>query len=412
MRTPKLGHLGWLLISTLALQAGCDLFKSDPPMKKVESAPEEPAPVTEEEQQGEDEGPEWKANDVHAHLNIDSYPIVVDVMDREKLFRVVNLSGSSSADKRRAHLEAAAKHDNRIAIFFNLDWSKIEQDDFGEQMADALEQAVADGYAGLKISKALGLGVKDADGELVPVDSSKLDPVWEKAGELGIPVSIHTGDPKAFFEKPGPDNERWMELKRAPSWSFYGDEYPSRESLLEARDRVVAKHPDTTFILVHFANNPEDIDYVASLLETYPNVYLDVSARIGEIGRHPPEKVRAIFQEHADRILFGTDLMLYARTDQRGTRYRLTLGSIAKDGEQPEMADIPDFYDDHWRYFESSEDAIEHPVPIQGDWKVHPIDLDDDTLQKFYRHNSERVVFAPWLGRKAAHYVIEKAKSK
>lgn len=408
-----LQHLA-LATLMLASTSACDLFKSDPPpAKKLVTNPEAQQKKTEStEQATEQAGPAWKANDVHTHLNIDAYPIVIDVMDREELFRVVNLSGSSSAEKRQKHLAAAARHDDRIAIFFNLDWSKVEQDDFGEQMAEALEKAVEDGYAGLKISKALGLGVKDADGELLPVDSPKLDPVWEKAGELGIPVSIHTGDPKAFFEKPGPKNERWMELKRAPSWSFYGDEYPSRKSLLAARDRVVAKHPDTTFILVHFANNPEDIDYVASLLDIYPNVYLDVSARIGEIGRHPPEKVRAIFEDHSDRILFGTDLMLYAKTDQRGTRYRLTLGSISKDGEQPEMSDIPDFYDDHWRYFESDEDAIAHPVPIQGDWKVHPIDLGDETLDDFYRDNSERVVFAPWLGRKAAQHVIEKAKSE
>ena len=410
MRTPNLGHLGWLLILLLTSQTGCDLFKSDPPMKKVESAPMEPTSKPEKTQSEKDEGPRWKANDVHAHLNSDAYPLVIDVMDDEGLYRIVNLSGSSSAEKRQKHLAAAAEHDNRIAIFFNLAWSKIEEDDFGEQMAEALEQAVADGYAGLKISKALGLGVKDADGELLPVDSLKLDPVWEKAGDLGIPVSIHTSDPKAFFEKPGPDNERWMELKRAPSWSFYGDEYPSREELLAARDRMVAKHPDTTFILVHFANNPEDIDYVESLLEKYPNVYLDVSARIGEIGRHPPDKVRALFEKYADRILFGTDFMLHAKTDPRGTRYRLTLGSISKDGEQPEIADIPDFYEDHWRYFETDEEAIEHPVPIQGDWEVHPIDLGDETLRKLYVGNSERVIFAPWLGRGAAHHVIDKAK--
>jgi predicted TIM-barrel fold metal-dependent hydrolase len=392
--------------------ASCDIFKSEPPpAKELEQSVDEPEKPKQKDKT-ESAEPNWKANDVHAHLNIDAYPLVIDVMDKERIYRIINLSGSSSADKRQAHLNAAAKHDNRIAIFFNLAWSKVAEDDFGEQMAAALEDAVRDGYAGLKISKALGLGVKDADGELLPVDSPKLDPVWEKAGELGIPVSIHTGDPKAFFEKPDKNNERWDELKRAPSWSFYGDEYPSRESLLAARDRVVAKHRDTTFILVHFANNPEDVEYVASLLETHPNVYVDVSARIGEIGRHPSKKVREIFENHADRILFGTDFMLYARTDQRGTRYRLTLGSISKDGEQPELSDIANFYEDHWRYFETDEKAIEHPVPIQGDWKVHPVDMSGEALQKLYIDNSERLIFAPWLGRNTANHVIERAKNQ
>ena len=152
----------------------------------------------------------------------------------------------------------------------------------------------------------------------MPVDSPRLDPVWEKAGELGIPVSIHTERPEGVLrEARCPENERWDSYgaRTRAELELLRREYPSREELLAARDRVVAKHRDTTFVLVHFANNPEDVEYVASLLEEHPNVYVDVSARIGEIGRHPPEKVREIFEEHADRILFGTDFMLYAKTD-------------------------------------------------------------------------------------------------
>src|SRR5699024_8018828 len=159
------------------------------------------------------------------------------------------------------------------------------------------------GYAGLKVAKHLGLGAKNPDGSLIPVDDPRFDPVWAKAGELGVPVAIHTGDPKAFFEEPTPENERWAELKLAPRWSFYGEEFPSRKELLDARNRVVARHPETTFILLHFGGNPENLEYVDELLQTYPNVFIDVAARVAEIGRHPPKKVREFFGKYQDRII-------------------------------------------------------------------------------------------------------------
>lgn len=401
----------YMLLLSVLLTVGCDkkpakTAEGHPMPDAVErSAPSKPAPEPADEAVGQ----RWKASDVHTHLSPRSYPLAIELMDQNELYRMVNMSGGSSPAYREKHIELADEYPGRIALFANPDWSRAEAEDFGEQMAAELEKAVALGYTGLKISKALGLGVKGADGELMPVDAEKLDPMWAKAGELGVPVGIHTSDPKAFFEKPGPDNERWEELKEAPSWSFYGDEYPSREALLAQRDRMIAKHPETTFMLLHFGNNPEDIDYVEQLLEKYPNVILDVAARIGEIGRHDPEKVRQLFIEHQDRILFATDLGVRVQRSPQGMRYALTLGSLSK--EPPTLEDVADFYQDHWRYFESDEEAIEHPVPIQGDWKVHPIDLPQEVLDKLYWKNAERIIFAPWQGRRAAHSVAQKARN-
>lgn len=351
----------------------------------------------------------WKAHDVHSHLSPYAYPLAIRVMDDNGLYRMVNMSGGGSPKYRQANLAEADKFDGRIALFFNVDWSSVDEKDFGVATATALETAVERGFAGLKISKALGLGVKTEDGELLEVDDPRLAPLWEKAGELGVVVGIHTSDPKAFFEKSGPENERWDELKLAPSWSFYGEEYPSRAALLDARDQTVANHPQTTFMLLHFANNPEDIDYVDQLLDKHDNVIVDVSARLAEIGRHDPDKVRKLFIKHQDRILFATDLGLRARPTDKGLQYRLTLGSISK--KPPSLEDVTDFYDKHWRYFETDEEAIEHPVPIQGDWKIHPINLPQEVLDKVYWKNAERIIFAPWLGRRTATSVATRASA-
>jgi len=396
-----------IFFGLLAIAPACDRpsptspsqTQSEESEKKPDDADPEPPP----------RGDRYKANDVHTHLNPASYPIVQRILNRENIYRVVNLSGGHDPKQHQQHLQGLGPLSDRIALFFNVDWSDVGKSDFGNQLADELETAVRRGYAGLKIHKALGLSVETPDGDLLEVDTPILDPLWERAGDLGVPVTIHTGDPKAFFEKPGPDNERHAELKLAPDWSAYGPEYPSRTSLLEARDRLLERHPDTTFILAHFGNNPEDLDYVEDLLDTYPNAVLDTSARIAEFGRHSPDEVRSFFKKFQDRILFGTDLGVQARRQQQRLGYSLFLGSVRR--EPPTLEDVPLFFDRHWRYFESDKETVDHPIPIQGDWKVHPIDLPQSVLDKLYWKNAERLVFAPWLGRKRAHDAAQHARS-
>jgi predicted TIM-barrel fold metal-dependent hydrolase len=353
-------------------------------------------------------GARFKASDAHTHLGPQAYPIVDRVLEQEGIFRVINLSGGHDPKDQSRHLRALGPLADRVALFFNVDWSGVSEPDFGETLADELEAAVQRGFAGLKIHKALGLSVEKQNGELLEVDTPKLDPLWARAGELGVPVTIHTGDPKAFFQKPGPDNERHAELELAPDWSAHGPEYPSRQSLLNARDHLLEKHPDTTFILAHLGNNPEDLDYVDNLLETYPNAVVDTSARIAEFGRHPADEVREFFIKHQDRILFGTDLGIQARRRGKRLAYSLFLGSVRRD--RPTLNDVPIFFERHWRYFESDQNTARHPIPIQGDWKVHPIDLPQEVRHKVYWKNAERIVFAPWLGRTRAHRAVEQAR--
>ena len=387
-----------LVLTALLLVTSCKEEPQKPPVIKAITAPTTPL---------DSQSSPRRAIDVHAHVSPVAYQVLPEVMEANGVSRMVNLSGGSTDERLSKALEAAKPFRDKIAVFANIDWSVIQSPNFGDSSAENLRRHVRMGAAGLKISKHLGLGLAREE-KLVPVDDSALDPVWKTAANLGIPVSIHTSDPKAFFEPMGPENERMAELSLAPNWSFYGDEWPTRQALLAARDRVLARHPETTFILVHVANNPEDIDYVDALLDRYPNANVDLSARIGEIGRHTAERMRAFMIKHRKRILFGTDIMLSAKPGPGGLYLSVTLGSISE--KPPGLADIKRFYDGHWAYLETTGEPIDHPVPIQGDWKVNPLGLPADVLEDIYFGNAERLIFAPHLGRQAAALVSRRSQ--
>jgi len=320
--------------------------------------------------------------DVHVHVHPGVVEFMAAIMEANRLSGVVNLGileriGIPFEEGVRAFRKVLGE---RLVYFPTPDFSDTSPG-FGERMAAELERKVDAGAGGLKIFKELGLRHKDADGNLIPVDDPRLDPLWAKAGELGVPVLIHTADPVAFFQPLDESNERWEELQKHPDWHFGGPEFPDHDTLLAQRDRVVERHPDTMFIGAHMGNYPENLAYVDACLERYPNFYVDTCARIGEIGHHPVDEVRAFFLKHQDRVMLGTDLVL---------------GWDAFEGEeagQEEMAVIKRFYEGHWRFFETDERQIEYPgFPIQGRWKVDAIGLSGEVLEKLYFRNAQRLI--------------------
>jgi predicted TIM-barrel fold metal-dependent hydrolase len=199
-----------------------------------------------------------------------------------------------------------------------------------------------------------------------------------------MPVAIHVGDPKAFWQPATPDNERWDELQAHPDWSFHASGVPSWQAIYDAFERRVARHPKTTFIAVHFGDDPEDPDNVARMLDRYPNFFLDTAARVPEIGRHPQDKMRRFFQKYQDRILFGTDTGV--GPDQEDMMY----GSNG--AEPPTRADEVRFFTETWRYFETLDRQFESPTPIQGRWKIDGVGLPESVLRKIYFDNAVRLL--------------------
>lgn len=339
---------------------------------------------------------QWRAEnriiDLHMHVSGSDERIAraIGIMDQAGVGIGVNLSGDGSLARvgtvsRLAQNKARADRvaPRRFVHYMNLDYSHWDQPDWEQHAVKQIDEAHRLGASGLKEYKRLGLYLKNTAGELIKIDDPKLDPVWKRCGELGMPVSIHVADPKAFWLPYDDKNERWVELKDHKSW-WFGDpeKYPSREALLEARNRVIKKHPGTTFVCVHFGNNPEDIDWVERSLDELPNMMVDIAARVPELGRHDPQKVRALFTKHQDRIFFATDFMVYNK---------LILGS-GGDGEGPTDGDAVEFYEKHWRWFETADKQFAHMTPIQGDWKIDAIDLPAAVLRKVYFDNARKLL--------------------
>lgn len=321
--------------------------------------------------------------DFHTHLDPRALDAALGLFDHEGVGMAVNLAGLPAAAIDLC-LAMQRRSAGRVVCFAGVDWRRFVATGDGVAAADDLQRAVARGARGLKIPKALGLAIPDpADPErLLAVDDARLAPVWERAADLGVPVSIHVGDPVAFWRPLDPSNERWDELKLNPDWSYADRDVPSHAALFAAQRRLFLRHPRTSFVGVHVAGFPEDLDAVSRLLDEAPNVFVDVAARIPELGRHPVERQRAFFARHQDRILFGTDLGLAPGN--------VMLGAPLAWQETEE--DVARFYGATWRWLRTDDVGFEHPTPIQGRWRISGVALPPAILDKVLYANAARLL--------------------
>lgn len=332
----------------------------------------------------ETEHAEWRREqpviDMHTHVSADQVDEAVEVMDRAGLEAVVDIS-PSHGERFERKLDAFGEYPDRFALFGGIDFDDFDRNGWLDRELDRIDRIAERGAVGIKVHKALGLGYEDSSGNRIPVDDERLAPLFERIGELDLVLAFHIADPKAFFEPRTPGNERWAELSENPDW-WWGDreEHPyDWWQLVRQLENVIDRHPETTVLGVHWGCAAEEVGYVADVMRDNPNYIVDVAARVPEIGRHRPDLVHDVFVEFQDRILFGTDMIV---------RDKLVLG--APDGEDHDYDEVEAFYDAHWRYFETAEEEIAHPTPIQGDWTVDAIDLPREVLRKFYVDNARR----------------------
>ena len=350
---------------------------SEPDLRLVEFAPRSMLKL----EQHAIERPRFPVIDAHNHLG-SSFPGVGDmppseiiaVLDESGVEAIIDLDGGQGADL--THEIERWRSTGRVLVFAGLDYGMwATEDRFGEIESDRLRDSFERGARGLKIWKTLGLRARDAQGVLIGVDDERLDPVFETAGELGLPIVIHVGDPLAFFEPLDQTNERWEELHAHPDWHFWqpsDEEHPAAprapraEDVAAAFDRRIGRHRTTSFIGAHVASGAENLAFVSDLLGRHPNLCVDIAERINELGRQP-YTARSFFLQHADRILFGLD--------------------------RPVRADL---YRIHYRFLETRDESFDYgieDVPRQGRWQIHGLGLPDDVLRAVYNGNARRLLW-------------------
>ncbi|MGV3559417.1 amidohydrolase family protein [Larkinella arboricola] len=310
--------------------------------------------------------------DVHNHqyqMDATDLRTLVSQMDSLNMGIMINLSGrgftsdvaesTNFLNKTLANIQKT--NPKRLAIFTNINFASLGEPGWTEKAVKMLEEDVKKGAKGLKIYKSLGFNVKDNQGKRVQVDDPRLDPIWAKCGQLGVPVLIHTADPKSFWDPMDRFNERWLELKTHPGRKRSDTNPVSFEQLIAEQHNVFRKHPKTTFINAHMGWYPNDLVKLDSLMNAFPNMMLEIGAVIAELGRQP-RAARKFFEKHQDRILFGKDSW------------------------------VPSEYATYFRVLETDDEYFPYHKKYHAFWRMYGMALPDEVLKKVYYKNALRII--------------------
>ena len=307
----------------------------------------------------------FPAIDYHGHpgniSNAQTLASVVSALDTLNV-RMLVAADNLTGDRLKASVETirTSPQKDRLRVLAGINFRNVGPG-FGKQAAAELEAAIAAGAVGLgEISKSLGLTITKADGSRLHIDDPELDPIWETAARLNIPVFIHTADPSEFFEPIDNHNERWLELALFSDRRYPQDRYPSFETLATERDNLFRRHPKTKFVMAHFGWHAANLGRVAKILDDMPNVYTEVGAVLYDFGRQP-RAAHDFFVKYQDRILFG------------------------KDSFQPVE------YPYYWRVFETSDEYFDYYRNYHAYWKLYGMGLPDEVLKKLYYKNALKI---------------------
>ena len=304
---------------------------------------------------------------------------LLPVMDRKNIQMMCNLTAGTGPALAASIQRFDQAAPGRFLSYTEPMWARTNQPGYAQAQADEIEKAKRAGARGLKVLKTLGLFLREnlTSGPLVKVDDRRFDPMWDACGRVGIPVSIHVSDPEAFFLPIDRFNERYDELGHHPDWSFHGRDFPSNAELLAARDRMLARHAGTQFILHHAGHDAENLAFVGETLDRFPNTTIEIGARIGELGRQPRTS-RKFFERYQDRILFGTD----AVPPPDGNNY-------------PQQVFKDELFEIYFRFLETEDEYFDYapaPIPPQGRWRIYGLGLPESILKKVYHDNAARIL--------------------
>ena len=302
--------------------------------------------------------------DVHNHqwiMPIQDLDKLVVEMDSLNMGVIVNLSGFRGKVLEWSLDNVSKNHPNRFVVFLNINFENLDDKGWPEETLAMMDEAVKQGVKGLKVYKGLGLTDKDNEGNRIAVDDPRLDPIWAKCGELGIPVLIHSGEPNSFWNPKDKHNERWLELKKHPDRYRDPKKIPPFEQIMGEQHHVFKKHPNTKFINAHLGWFGNDLERLGKLFDEMPNVYTELGAVLAELGRQP-KAARAFMIKYQDRVMFGKDT--YKKEE----------------------------YYTYFRVLETGDEYFDYYRKYHAHWKLYGLELPDSVLKKVYYENALKVI--------------------
>ena len=305
--------------------------------------------------------------DVHNHqfgMPTQDLSKLVSEMDKLNMAVMVNLSGRGRGSDE--HLLGSLKnarenYPNRLIVFTNINLSDIDEADWAANTVQQIRDNVRAGANGLKIYKSQGMTNKDGSGNRIKIDDPRIDPVWAVCGELGIPVLIHSADPKQFWQPYDANNERWLELKTHPRRKREDNNPAPWQTIIDEQHNIFRKNPGTTFINAHLGWYGNDLQTLGKLMDEFPNMNAEIGAVIAELGRQP-RAAKEFLTKYQDRIMFG------------------------KDSWHPEE------YYTYFRVLETDDEYFPYYKKYHAYWKMYGLDLSDEVLRKIYYKNALRII--------------------
>lgn len=302
--------------------------------------------------------------DMHSHpyakteQEIDQWVRNMEAAGVEKTTILTMTTGREFDEIRRKY----SKYPERFPVWCGFDFAEYDKPDFPKAAIKELERCKSAGAHGVGEIHDKGKGLRSGKSNALGMhpDDPRMDELWNRCGELGMPVSLHVADPIWMYQKMDRHNDGLM---NAYYWRL--DNQPGivdLSGMIDILEHTVERHQKTTFVACHFANLDYDLARLGEVLERHPNLYADISARYAETAPIPRFAAQ-FYEKHADRLVYGTDMGF----------------------------DLP-MYHITFRILESNDEHFYETEQFSYHWALNGLGLSDAVLKQVYRDNALRII--------------------
>lgn len=317
--------------------------------------------------------------DVHVHLNIDETSLVEQSAEDNFKLITINVDVASEfpaiEEQQQMAIQLLKEFPGRVNYAATFSLKNFNDDSWIEETIAGLKDSFSKGAIAVKVWKNIGMDLKDADGNFIMIDHPKFDPVFDFLEKSNSPLIGHLGEPKNCWL---PIEEMTVKgdknyFSTHPKYHMYlHPEYPSYEDQINARDRMLQKHPGLQFVGAHLASLEWSVDELAKRLDRFPQMGVDTASRISHLQHQAKtgwQKIHDFCIKYQDRIIYGTDIIINKKrapaeikTEAHDIRLR------------------------HWNFFTSGE-TMQVPK-VEGEFKG--LKLSRQVVDKIYRTNAEK----------------------